>query len=117
MPARRTCSWRTPPAFDRLISELKDHNLIEEKVVNKVRVVSIPYAPLVIRRHILGEAPDDPAVLEAAAAAERDAIAAEQAGASANAHVFVQAIGEAEGDEEDGIAAAAEEAQDSDEED
>lgn len=104
-------------AFDRLIAELKDHNLIEEKVVLKTRVVCIPYSPVVIRRHILGESADDPAVVEAAAAAERDAHDQDKSEATER-NAFAQAIGEPEeGEEDDGIAAAAEEAQDSDEED
>ena len=77
-------------AFDRLMTELKDHNLIEEKVVQKSRVVHIPYAANIIRRHILGETD------ETTAAADDEL----------NANVeddnpFAQAIGASQADEEE----------------
>lgn len=77
-------------SFDRLLSELRDHRLVEEKVVQRTRVVHIPYASFVIRRHILGESEEDAAVQEAAAAAA-EAEASEARRQAANP--FAQAIG------------------------
>jgi len=56
--------------FDRLMSELRDHSLIEEKIINRCKAITIPYSEPIIRRYILGEKQEEEAaVAEAATAA------------------------------------------------
>jgi len=87
--------------FERLLSELHDHELVAERTVDKTKALCIPYAEPVIRRHVLGEKVDDEMIAQAAQeAAQAERRAAKRRDESA----FARAAGaddDAEGEEDE----------------